>query len=66
MQKPVYIVEHRPTGKIYDFYDHTWNDTLQECFAPYTTIPNITSLNLSEFADAYVVQVGWVDREDEE
>ena len=66
MQRPLYIVEHILTGKIFDFFDFTWNDNVKQCIAPYTTAGDIDKKYSSELANAYIVQIGWVDEKDEE
>ncbi len=62
---PVYIVEHILTGKIFDFFAFTWNDSVRHCIAPYTTVTDIDERYSSELANSYLVRVGEVAEKEE-
>lgn len=66
MSKPLYIVEHLETGQIFDFFDLTWNASIEQCIAPYTTRNSGATKDYITNQRGYFVQIGWVDRNDTE
>lgn len=62
MRKPLYIIENQETGEVYDFFDFTWNASIQDCIAPYTTRATAeVFISYIKSISGHFVQIGWLD-----
>jgi hypothetical protein len=54
----VYIIVNK-AGEVFDFFDQTWNENIDDCFAPFTTRTDIIDRYWA-VRDATLIETGCV------